>query len=85
MREVRAIDRSIGAILNLCREIKGKSMRDVEKDIGLSSAFQSQFEQGKTSLGFENAVKLCDYYGIKLDRLAAPYRELSAAPRDGRD
>jgi transcriptional regulator with XRE-family HTH domain len=64
-----------GELLALCRELKGLTIRDVERATGISNAFVSQVETGKANLGFENAIKLCDFYGISLDRLADTIRK----------
>lgn len=66
-----------GELLSLCREMKGLTLREVEKATGLSNAFVSQIETGKTKLGFESAIVLCDFYGITLDRLADLIRKES--------
>ncbi len=63
-----------GELLALCREMKGLTLREVEAKTGISNAFVSQVETGKTGLGFENAIKLCDLYGITLERLADTVR-----------
>lgn len=59
-----------GELLALCREMKGMSLRQVEKASGLSNAFISQVENGRSELSFRSAVKLCAVYKITLDRLA---------------
>lgn len=64
-----------GELLSLCRELKKLSQRDVEKATGISCAFISQVETGKSGLSFEYAVKLCDFYGLSLERLAATVRK----------
>ncbi len=58
-------------LMSLCRELKGLTIRDVEKATGLSNAFISQIENDKCELGFRTAVILCRFYNITLDRLAA--------------
>lgn len=63
-----------GEFLSLCRELKGLTLREVEKLTGLSNATISQAENGHHGLTFKNAVKLCDVYGISLDRLAKNVR-----------
>lgn len=68
-----------GELLALCRELKGVTLREVEKATGLSNAFISQVETGKTQLSFKSAIILCRYYGITLDRLA----ETVCIPRQG--
>lgn len=64
-----------GELLALCREMKGLSLRDVEKETGISNARISQIEGGAPGFGFHNAVKLCDLYGITLERLAETVRK----------
>ena len=64
-----------GELLSLCREMKGLTLRDVEKATGISNAFISQIERGvATGFSFERAIILCDLYGITLERLAATVR-----------
>lgn len=63
-----------GELLALCRELKGLSLRDVEKATGLSNAYISQIETGKNGIGFNNAVRLCDFYGLSLEKLASTVR-----------
>lgn len=72
-----------GELLAICREIKGVSLRDVAKATGLSNPFISQVENGHSELSFKNAVILCRYYGITLDRLAATIE--SKPPRAGEE
>lgn len=63
-----------GELLALCREMKGLSLRDVEMLTGISNPTISQAENGHHGLKFVTAVKLCNAYGITLDRLAATVR-----------
>ena len=60
-----------GELLALCREMKGLSLRDAEAKSGISNARISQIENGAHGFSFHTAIKLCDLYGISLDRLAA--------------
>jgi transcriptional regulator with XRE-family HTH domain len=64
-----------GELLALCREMKGLTLRDVERLTGISNACISQAENGHHGLTFKNAVKLCDVYGISLDRFAKTVRQ----------
>lgn len=66
---------TIGELLALCRELKGLTLREVEKITGISNAMISQYETKGIEPGFRNAVLLCDCYGIKLDRMANIIRE----------
>jgi transcriptional regulator with XRE-family HTH domain len=63
-----------GEMLALCREMKKLTIRDVEKLTGISNATVSQLENGRHGLTFVNAIKLCDLYGISLNRLASTVR-----------
>ena len=63
-----------GELLALCREMKRLSLRDVEMLTGISNPTISQAENGHHGLKFTTAIKLCDAYGISLDRLAATVR-----------
>lgn len=65
-----------GDLLAVCREMKGLTLREVEQLTGISNARISQIETGAKGEGFtfHNAVKLCDLYGISLDRLAKTVR-----------
>lgn len=63
-----------GELLALCREMKNLSLREVEAATGLSKSRIGQIENGAPGLSFKSAVKLCDLYGITLDRLAATIR-----------
>lgn len=55
--------------------MKGLSQREAAAGCGVSCPFMSQVEQGKNNLGFETAIKLCDFYGITIERLAATVRK----------
>lgn len=60
-----------GTLLGLCRELKGARLRDVSEAIGLSISYLSDIEHDRGELTFRTAIKLCRYYGITLQRLAA--------------
>ena len=66
---------TVGEFLAVCREIKGCALREVEQATGLSNAFVSQIETKNSGLSLRNAVKLCDCYGISIERLAVFARE----------
>jgi HTH-type transcriptional regulator, competence development regulator len=66
---------TVGELFGLCREIRGLTLRDVEKATGSSNAFLSQVESGKVKdLSLRNALMLCDFYGITLERVATLLR-----------
>ncbi len=61
----------LGQMLALARELKGWTIRDLEKRTGISDALISQIEiEHVKSPGFHLVVKLSRALGIKLDRLA---------------
>ena len=61
----------IGQVLSMAREISGKTLRDLERETGISNALLSQIETGRVRQpGFQNVVKICRALNIKLDTLA---------------
>ena len=64
--------------LTLLRKEKGISQRSVAKDLGISQALLSHYENGIREPGLAFVVKACDYYGVSADFLLG--RTLS---RDG--
>ena len=66
---------ALGELLALCRELKGMTLRQVEKKTGLSNAVISQYENGHAEPGLRAAIAICDCYGLTLDRLAEPIRK----------
>lgn len=61
--------KNYGEELKYHRLLHGKSLREVEKDIGISAANLSRWEMGKVLPNIDFCVKLADYYGISLDDL----------------
>ena len=64
--------------LTLLRKEKGISKRSAAKDLGISQALLSHYENGIREPGLAFVVKACDYYGVSADYLLG--RTLS---RDG--
>lgn len=64
--------------LTLLRKEKGISQRSAAKDLGISQALLSHYENGIREPGLNFVVKACDYYGVAADFLLG--RTLS---RDG--
>ena len=64
--------------LTLLRKEKGISQRSAAKDLGISQALLSHYENGIREPGLAFVVKACDYYGVSADYLLG--RTLS---RDG--
>ena len=46
------------------------SLESIGETIGISKSALSEYENGKKRMGFENAVKLAQFYGVSLDYLA---------------
>lgn len=66
----------IGELIAVARELKGWTLRDLEKASGVSNALISQIEHGKVrDPGFITVVRLMDGLGISLDRAAKAERE----------
>lgn len=58
-------------LLSLSRELKGITLRDLEKTTGISNALLSQIETGKVQEpSFRNIVKIAKALGLSLKRLA---------------
>ena len=55
--------------LALVRQEKGLSQRKVAKDLGVSQALLSHYENGVREPGLEFVKKACDYYRISADYL----------------
>jgi len=72
----------MGAIFKTLREIKGVTLREVEKTTGLSNAYISQFETGKiANPSFQAVSLLCEYYGITTSELTEGKKYFNLPPR----
>lgn len=61
----------IGQILKMAREISGRTLRDLERETGMSNALISQIETGHVKQpSFHSVVKLARALNVKLDTLA---------------
>lgn len=61
----------LGELLKMAREIKGVTLRDLERETGISNALLSQIETGHVRQpGFQNVVKIARALNVKLDTLA---------------
>ena len=58
-----------GKELKYHRIVRNKSLRDVEKDTGISDTNLSRWENGKVLPNIDFCVILADYYEISLDEL----------------
>jgi transcriptional regulator with XRE-family HTH domain len=62
---------NVGELLKLAREIKGMTIRDLERETGISNALISQMETGHIkSASFVNVVRLCEALNLPLERAA---------------
>ena len=55
--------------LSLLRQEKGASQRSVAKDLGISQALLSHYENGIREPGLAFVIKACDYYNVSADFL----------------
>lgn len=54
--------------LKIARKVKGKTLRDVEQDTGISNPYLSQLENGKIKEpGYFVIIKLLKYYRLSHD------------------
>ena len=61
----------LGELIGVAREVKGWTLRDLEKASGVSNPLISQIETGKVKdPGFSTVIRLVDALGITLDRAA---------------
>lgn len=62
----------IGELVAIARECKGWTLRDLERETGVSNALISQIEHGHVKdPGFSTVVKLCRALGLSVDRAAS--------------
>ena len=61
----------IGELIAIARECKGWTLRDLERECGISNALISQIETGKVKdPGFSVVVKIADALGARINRAA---------------
>jgi transcriptional regulator with XRE-family HTH domain len=62
---------TLGELLALSRDLKGWTLRDLEKRSGVSNALLSQIETGKIkNPGIRTVLKISGALGLSLDRIA---------------
>lgn len=62
----------LGELIAIGRECKGWTLRDLERETGISNALISQIETGKVKdPGFTTVVRLIEALGINIERAAA--------------
>jgi transcriptional regulator with XRE-family HTH domain len=68
---------NIGELIAVGRECKGWTLRDMERETGVSNALISQIETGKIKdPGFSTVTKLCRALGISAERAASTVTDL---------
>lgn len=61
----------LGDLIAIGRECKGWTLRDLERETGISNALLSQIETGKVkNPGFFTVTKIIDALGISIERAA---------------
>ena len=71
----------LGELIAIGRECKGWTLRDMERETGISNALISQIEHGHVKdPGFSTVVRLTDALGLRLERAAETVRPIR--PRD---
>ena len=61
----------LGELISLSRELKGWSLRELEKRCGISNALLSQIETGHVKdPGFRTVAKIAGALGLTLKRLS---------------
>lgn len=61
----------LGELIGLSRELKGWTLRELEKRSGVSNALISQIESGHVRQpGFQTVAKIAKALGLSLNRLA---------------
>ncbi len=61
--------KNIGKELKTQRIINKKSMAQVERDTGITTASLSRWENGLVAPSILSCIILADYYGVSLDEL----------------
>lgn len=73
-------------LIAVARECKGWTLRDLERESGVSNALISQIETGKVKdPGFTTVVRLVDALGVTLDRAATAERAKLEVLRQSRE
>ena len=55
--------------LRKLRETKGKTLKDVASEIGITGTAISSYEQGNKIPLLSNALKLAEYYGVSIEEM----------------
>lgn len=66
---------TLGELIGVARECKGWTLRELEKNCGISNALISQIERGQIkNPGFLTVILIADALGIKIHRAAETMR-----------
>lgn len=71
----RKLNKLIGSELHTKRIDNGFPIRHVAKHTKINHSRLSRIERGENRISLEDAVVLCEYYGISLVRLADHIKE----------
>ena len=63
------MERNFAQTLSDLRKSRGYSQRKVARDLGISQALLSHYENGFREPGIEFICRVCDYYNISADYL----------------
>lgn len=77
----------VGELVKLARENRGLSLRQLEKETGISNALLSQIETGAVkSPSFVNIVRICEALNVPIERAAnlVSLRDLKKVLRQGK-
>lgn len=62
----------LGELIAIGRECKGWTLRELERETGISNSLLSQIERGRVKdPGFSTVVRIVDALGISLERAAS--------------
>ena len=74
----------LGELIAVAREVKGMTLRDLERAAGVSNALISQIESGKVrDPSFAKTVRILDALGVSVERAAVTARPPIGALRGG--
>jgi len=65
----------IGANIRAERKRKGWSQKKLAEQIGVSSMLISFYENGSKRPSLENLLRICQMFGVRLDKLVTIYYE----------
>lgn len=66
------MEESVAKRLVFLRKSKKYSQYELGKKLGMSRSKISNIEQGRRGVNLEDAVEICDYFGICLERFICP-------------